>query len=271
MYTLKGTMGNGGATGKCFIKRGVMLDTPRYQPCPCPAGPIVVGLISTSGIEKLLNKPPNRGCWGTGSSTWDTQGNAAGNPPYPAVWCHICLYQQQWHTEPQFSSQICLQTCESWGDKAVGVGETWVLSTAFVLQGCPSRVHNIPRKVHHELDLGQHFWATEPPAQTYFLFLQSRTSETKGKVHCVFWEQGQNGSGHWATRGCRTMDSRDDSTTCQCTHFSSFAVLMAHYDCRWHPSGGLHSISWCGTNSHTCKTWKKYCLPVITGQWSGMV
>ena len=26
------------------------------------------------------------------------------------------------------------------------------------------------------------------------------------------------------------MDSRDDSTTCQCTHFSSFAVLMAYYD-----------------------------------------
>ena len=58
MYTLKGTMGNGGATGKCFIKRGFMLDTPRYQPCPCPAGPILVGLVSTSGIEKLLNKVP---------------------------------------------------------------------------------------------------------------------------------------------------------------------------------------------------------------------
>ncbi|ELR51317.1 EGF-like module-containing mucin-like hormone receptor-like 2, partial [Bos mutus] len=63
-----------------------------------------------------------------------------------------------------------------------------------------------------------------------FVFKHSRTPETKGKVHCVFWEQGQNGSGHWATRGCRTMDSRDDSTTCQCTHFSSFAVLMAYYN-----------------------------------------
>ncbi|XP_040097581.1 adhesion G protein-coupled receptor E2 [Oryx dammah] len=63
-----------------------------------------------------------------------------------------------------------------------------------------------------------------------FVFKHSRTPETKGKVHCVFWEQGQNGSGHWATRGCRMTDSRDDSTTCQCTHFSSFAVLMAYYD-----------------------------------------
>ncbi|XP_061006007.1 adhesion G protein-coupled receptor E2-like isoform X2 [Dama dama] len=63
-----------------------------------------------------------------------------------------------------------------------------------------------------------------------FVFKHSRTPETKGKVHCVFWEQGQNGSGHWATRGCRTLDSGDDSTTCQCTHFSSFAVLMAYYN-----------------------------------------
>ncbi|KAJ1060466.1 hypothetical protein K5549_013061 [Capra hircus] len=63
-----------------------------------------------------------------------------------------------------------------------------------------------------------------------FVFKHSRTPETKGKVHCVFWEQGQNGSGRWATRGCRTMDSRDDSATCQCTHFSSFAVLVAYCD-----------------------------------------
>ena len=34
------------------------MDTPRYQPCPCPAGPIVVGLVSIPGIEKLLDKVP---------------------------------------------------------------------------------------------------------------------------------------------------------------------------------------------------------------------
>uniref|UniRef100_A0A8C0K5P3 Adhesion G protein-coupled receptor E2 n=1 Tax=Canis lupus dingo TaxID=286419 RepID=A0A8C0K5P3_CANLU len=50
------------------------------------------------------------------------------------------------------------------------------------------------------------------------------------KVFCVFWEHSQDGSGHWSTRGCTMVNSRDTSTTCQCTHLSSFAVLMAHYD-----------------------------------------
>lgn len=31
---------------------------PRYQPCPCPTDPIVVGLVSIPGIEKLLDKVP---------------------------------------------------------------------------------------------------------------------------------------------------------------------------------------------------------------------
>ncbi|XP_066108747.1 adhesion G protein-coupled receptor E2-like [Saccopteryx bilineata] len=63
-----------------------------------------------------------------------------------------------------------------------------------------------------------------------FVFKHSVTPGPRQKVFCVFWEHGQNGSGHWATKGCRTVDTRDSSTTCQCTHLSSFAVLMAHYD-----------------------------------------
>ena len=35
-----------------------MLGTPRCQSCPCPADPIVVGLISTPGMGKLLDKVP---------------------------------------------------------------------------------------------------------------------------------------------------------------------------------------------------------------------
>ncbi|PNJ28863.1 LOW QUALITY PROTEIN: ADGRE2 isoform 11 [Pongo abelii] len=56
------------------------------------------------------------------------------------------------------------------------------------------------------------------------------------KVLCVFWEHGQNGCGHWATTGCSTMGTRDNSTICRCTHLSglsdlgSFAILMDHYD-----------------------------------------
>ncbi|XP_063472335.1 adhesion G protein-coupled receptor E2 isoform X10 [Symphalangus syndactylus] len=50
------------------------------------------------------------------------------------------------------------------------------------------------------------------------------------KVLCVVWEHGQNGCGHWATTGCSTIGTRDTSTICRCTHLSSFAILMAHYD-----------------------------------------
>ncbi|XP_057564292.1 adhesion G protein-coupled receptor E2-like [Hippopotamus amphibius kiboko] len=57
----------------------------------------------------------------------------------------------------------------------------------------------------------------------------------RAKVYCAFWEHDHNGSGHWATKGCRmvgTSDNgtRDNSTICQCTHLSSFAILMAHDD-----------------------------------------
>ncbi|XP_045845881.1 adhesion G protein-coupled receptor E2-like [Meles meles] len=50
------------------------------------------------------------------------------------------------------------------------------------------------------------------------------------KVFCVFWEHSQDGCGYWSTRGCRMVTTGDINTTCQCTHLSSFAVLMAHYD-----------------------------------------
>ncbi|XP_019489310.1 PREDICTED: adhesion G protein-coupled receptor E2-like isoform X2 [Hipposideros armiger] len=55
-------------------------------------------------------------------------------------------------------------------------------------------------------------------------------SGPKEEVLCVFWERGQDGCGHWATTGCWMVGTRNTSTTCQCTHLSSFAVLMAQYD-----------------------------------------
>uniref|UniRef100_A0A452R3K0 Adhesion G protein-coupled receptor E2 n=1 Tax=Ursus americanus TaxID=9643 RepID=A0A452R3K0_URSAM len=64
-------------------------------------------------------------------------------------------------------------------------------------------------------------------------FIFSHHSVTPGpreEVFCAFWKHGQNGYGHWATTGCRMVATGDTSTTCQCTHLSSFAVLMAHYD-----------------------------------------
>ncbi|XP_039108299.1 adhesion G protein-coupled receptor E2-like [Hyaena hyaena] len=69
-------------------------------------------------------------------------------------------------------------------------------------------------------------------------FIFSHHSVTPGPMHkvlCVFWERGQDGCGHWSTTGCRLVASEDSSTTCQCTHLSSFAVLMAHYDVQEDP------------------------------------
>ncbi|XP_043767118.1 adhesion G protein-coupled receptor E2-like [Cervus elaphus] len=133
------------------------------------SGPMVVGLVSMPGIEKLLDKV---------SLIVDTEEQAV---PHET---HRELLQE---TPPILLSDVI---------------------SVFISN---SNTQNLSSPVK-------------------FVFKHSRTPETKGKVHCVFWEQGQNGSGHWATRGCRTMDSRDDSTTCQCTHFSSFAVLMAYYN-----------------------------------------
>ncbi|XP_070318945.1 adhesion G protein-coupled receptor E2-like isoform X3 [Odocoileus virginianus] len=62
-----------------------------------------------------------------------------------------------------------------------------------------------------------------------FVFQHSVTPGPRKKVHCVYWERGQNGRGHWDTRGCWVTSTRDSSTTCQCTHLSIFAILMAHY------------------------------------------
>ncbi|XP_078299405.1 adhesion G protein-coupled receptor E2 isoform X4 [Panthera onca] len=62
-------------------------------------------------------------------------------------------------------------------------------------------------------------------------FIVSHRSVMPGptqKVFCVFWEHSQDGCGHWSTTGCRMAATGDASTTCQCSHLSSFAVLMAH-------------------------------------------
>ncbi|KAI5935534.1 Adhesion G protein-coupled receptor E2 [Manis javanica] len=63
-----------------------------------------------------------------------------------------------------------------------------------------------------------------------FIFKHALTPGPRQKVFCVFWEHGEDGCGQWATTGCRIVDTSDTSTTCQCTHLSSFAILMAHYD-----------------------------------------
>uniref|UniRef100_A0A452T6V5 Adhesion G protein-coupled receptor E2 n=1 Tax=Ursus maritimus TaxID=29073 RepID=A0A452T6V5_URSMA len=65
---------------------------------------------------------------------------------------------------------------------------------------------------------------------TFIFSHHSATLKPKQKVFCAFWDHTPDGYGYWSTTGCRMVTTEDTSTTCQCTHLSSFAVLLAHYD-----------------------------------------
>nr|XP_060620866.1 adhesion G protein-coupled receptor E5 isoform X3 [Anolis sagrei ordinatus] len=58
---------------------------------------------------------------------------------------------------------------------------------------------------------------------------QKPDSKPAMKVICAFWKP-VNGSGHWSEEGCTRLSSTGTQTVCQCTHMTSFAVLMAFYD-----------------------------------------
>ncbi|XP_059552644.1 adhesion G protein-coupled receptor E2-like [Myotis daubentonii] len=68
------------------------------------------------------------------------------------------------------------------------------------------------------------------PVTFVFKHVSAVMPEPRQKVFCVFWEPGQMGCGHWSSKGCWMVGTRDTSTTCQCSHLSSFAILMAHHD-----------------------------------------
>ncbi|XP_012496851.1 PREDICTED: CD97 antigen [Propithecus coquereli] len=59
---------------------------------------------------------------------------------------------------------------------------------------------------------------------------QHKTPGSREELICAFWKSDSHRSRHWATTGCRMLGSQNGSTTCQCSHLSSFAILMAHYD-----------------------------------------
>ncbi|XP_074059744.1 adhesion G protein-coupled receptor E3-like [Macrotis lagotis] len=46
---------------------------------------------------------------------------------------------------------------------------------------------------------------------------------------CVYWEAEGNEGGVWSTAGCKLIKYNQTHTSCNCTHLSSFAVLMASY------------------------------------------
>ncbi|XP_069396605.1 LOW QUALITY PROTEIN: adhesion G protein-coupled receptor E2-like [Delphinus delphis] len=107
-----------------------------------------------------------------------------------------------------------------------------------VLHGCAAKHKGLLQEISHILlsDVVSTFITSNntqnlsSPVTFVFQHVSPVIPGPREKICCVFWECGQNGIGHWAAKGCRMASTRDNSTIFQCTHLSSFAVLMAQYD-----------------------------------------
>ncbi|XP_024412591.2 adhesion G protein-coupled receptor E5 isoform X1 [Desmodus rotundus] len=67
------------------------------------------------------------------------------------------------------------------------------------------------------------------PVNFSFSHLEEKP-RSRQELICAFWKGDNDSGGYWATTGCWKVGSRNGSTTCRCSHLSSFAILMAHYD-----------------------------------------
>ena len=152
-------------------KRGVILGTPRCQSSPCPAGPIVVGLISTLGMGKLLDKVPRSWILRNRQLHMRHTGICCGKSP--SYWSQMAYPPLSATITPRTSAPLSPWSSNMWVLLGWSCGCGRVLSPGQSLgfQGAPPQVHHIPRKAQHKLTLGQHFWAIDPPAHTYFLSL----------------------------------------------------------------------------------------------------
>ena len=160
-----------GLQRKSPSKRGVMLGTPRCQSCPCPAGPIVAGLISTPGMGKLLDKVPLVLDTEEQAIAHETHGGLCGK--YPPSWCQMAYPPLSATITPRTSAPLSPWSSNMWVllGCSCGCGRVLNPGQSLEFQGAPPQLHHIPRKAQHELALGQHFWAIDPPAHTYFLSL----------------------------------------------------------------------------------------------------
>ncbi|XP_036315902.1 adhesion G protein-coupled receptor E5 isoform X1 [Pipistrellus kuhlii] len=68
----------------------------------------------------------------------------------------------------------------------------------------------------------------DPPVIFAFTH-QLQTPKSHEELICAFWKGNASG-GSWSTTGCRKLGSSENSITCECSHLSSFAILMAHYE-----------------------------------------
>uniref|UniRef100_A0A8C8VMJ4 Cadherin EGF LAG seven-pass G-type receptor 2 n=1 Tax=Pelusios castaneus TaxID=367368 RepID=A0A8C8VMJ4_9SAUR len=77
--------------------------------------------------------------------------------------------------------------------------------------------------VHDEEERGLR--ALEKPVTVQFRLLET---EERSKPICVFWNHSMlpGGTGGWSARGCELVFRNQSHVSCQCSHMTSFAVLM---------------------------------------------
>ena len=96
---------------------------------------------------------------------------------------------------------------------------------------CPVHSHVPWPGTHRNCSVDNH------QTKSFLLCVQFKPGTQEQKEHgpreeriCAFWKHDGSNGGHWATSGCRILGNGNDSTTCQCNHLSSFAILVAHYN-----------------------------------------
>nr|CAB3263480.1 latrophilin-3-like [Phallusia mammillata] len=60
----------------------------------------------------------------------------------------------------------------------------------------------------------------------------SPITHSEETLHCVYWDTDTSGgdAGSWSTRGCSVLSSNATHTVCNCSHLTSFAVLIQIVD-----------------------------------------
>ncbi|XP_074059749.1 adhesion G protein-coupled receptor E3-like isoform X2 [Macrotis lagotis] len=72
-------------------------------------------------------------------------------------------------------------------------------------------------------------WQSNSSLSVVLEFQHEQKKKEEERSLCVYWEKLIEEGGGWSTMNCNLIKSNETHTCCNCTHLSSFAVLMALY------------------------------------------